>query len=426
MIKKGGLIQNHSILAGIDLGSEKCCCSIGEIDSESGELKLLGIGEKATSGLKKGSIVDRDKVIEDISFAVEEAESLANIKIDRAHVTISGNHIRGINTQGAIAINSGEIPEPKVIHPNDIKKVLDMARAISFPADRSILHVIPQEYIIDTMDGVLNPIGMTGRRLEAQVHLITVSYSSVTNIKDCVEESGIAVEDVIYQGLASALSVISNDERELGVAVVDIGADTSDLVVFNNGGIRHSAVIPIGGNSITQDIAMMLQISSSHAEKIKNKYGSAIASMASAELEFEIPSEGGQLKRTISEHELSRYIEARATEILQYISKELLRADINGPLTYGLVLTEGGAELNHIAKLSKSELKINTRIGTPLHCKNSINMGSQPRYSAALGLLNWNSFNQNERMVLNGHSNSIGGKMKHWLNGISNWTRGFF
>ena len=429
MIKKGTLIQNQSIVAGIDIGSAKCCCSIGKIDHETGNIKLLGIGESSSTGMKKGSIVNRDKVIESIEDAVRDAESMAKIKVDRANVTISGNHIRGLNTQGAIAIHTngnGHIPDAQPIQPKDIHKVLDMARAISFPIDRNILHIIPQEYIIDTMEGVINPIGMTGRRLEARVHLITVAISSLTNIKDCVEESGISVDEIIYQGLASALSVITNDEKEMGVAVVDIGADTSDLVVFHEGGVRHSAVIPIGGNSITQDIAMMLQIGTDEAEKIKNKYGSAIASMASAELEFELQSENGQLKRSISEHELSRYIEARAGEILQYIAKEMSRADIDGPLTYGMVLTGGGAQLNHFAKLSENELNIKTRIGVPVHCGNVIKLGSEPKYAASLGLLNWQEFIHNERILLNGNSGSLGGRMKGWFEGISNWSKEFF
>ena len=429
MIKKGTLIQNQTILAGIDIGSNKCCCSIGKINHETGKIKLLGIGESVSTGMKKGSIVDRDKVIENIEDAVRDAESMAQVKIDRTNVTISGNHIRGLNTQGAIAIHTNghvEMPNAQQIRPKDIHKVLDMARAISFPIDRNILHVIPQEYIIDTMEGVINPIGMTGRRLEARVHLITVAISSLTNIKDCVEESGISVDDIIYQGLASALSVITNDEKEMGVAVIDIGADTSDLVVFHDGGVRHSAVIPIGGNSITHDIAMMLQISTAEAEKIKNKYGSAIASMTSAELEFEIPSENGKLKRSISEHELSRYIEARAREILQYISKEMSRADLDGPLTYGIVLTGGGAQLNHFAKLSENELNIKTRIGIPANCGNVIKLGSEPKYAASLGLLDWQNFIHNERKLLNGNSGSMGERIKGWVEGISNWSKGFF
>ncbi len=429
MIKKGTLIQDQTTLAGIDVGSAKCCCSSGKINNETGKIKLLGIGESKSTGMKKGSIVERGQVIEEIESAVRDAESMAQVKIDRANVTISGNHIRGLNTQGAIAIHTnghGQMPNAQPIQSKDINKVLDMARAISFPIDRNILHVIPQEYIIDTMEGVINPIGMTGRRLEARVHLITVAISSLTNIKDCVEESGISVDEIIYQGLASALSVITNDEKEMGVAVIDIGADTSDLVVFHDGGVRHSAVIPIGGNSITHDIAMMLQISTAEAEKIKNKYGSAIASMTSAELEFEIPSENGKLKRTISEHELSRYIEARAGEILQYIAKEMSRADIEGPLTYGIVLTGGGAQLNHFAKLSENELNIKTRIGIPTNFGNIIKLGTEPKYAASLGLLKWQKFILNERILLNGNSGSFGGKVKGWVEGVLDWTKGFF
>lgn len=429
MIGKRTLMQNNSVIAGIDIGSTKCCCSIGKLDPGTEKITLLGIGESPSTGMKKGSIIDREKVIEEITNAVHEAESMANIKIDHAHVTISGNHIRGLNTQGAIAIHSNgqsQIPNSQSIHQQDVQKVLDMARAISFPVDRNILHVIPQEYVIDTMEGVINPIGMTGRRLEARVHLITVAISSLTNIKDCVEESGISVDDIVYQGLASALSVISNDEKEMGVAVIDIGADTSDLIIFLDGGVRHSAVIPIGGNSITQDIAMMLQISTTEAEDIKNKFGSAIASMSSTELEFELPSQNGSLNRSISEHELSRYIEARASEILQYISRELARADINGSLTYGIVLTGGGAQLNHMAKLSEEILDTKTRIGYPIHFGNSINLGKEPKFSASLGLLNWQDFIFTKGKIPNGEFGGIAGNITKYFEKLLSWFRGFF
>jgi len=428
-MKMGTILQNQGIISGIDIGSFKCCCSIGELNTETGDVKLLGIGQSPSTGIKKGSIVNRDRVIDEIQTAVREAESMSNIKIDRANITISGNHIRGLNTQGAIAIHSdgsSVIPEPQQIQSQDISKVLDMARAISFPIDRNILHIIPQEYIIDTMEGVINPLGMTGRRLEAKVHLITVAISAMTNIKNCVEESGISVDEIVYHGLASALSVISNDEMEMGVAVVDIGADTSDVIVFHESGIRHTAVIPVGGNSITQDIAMMLQISTSESESIKLKYGSAIASMASTELEFDLPYDKGHIKRSISEHELSRYIEARAREILQYIALEISRADLDNPLTYGLVLTGGGAQLNHFAKLSESVLEMKTRIGNPVKCGNSINLGTEPKYAAPLGLLNWKNFNTSNRIILNGHQNTIGGKMMQFIEGLSNWGKGFF
>jgi|ETNmetMinimDraft_13_1059891.scaffolds.fasta_scaffold00008_5 cell division protein FtsA len=391
-MKKLSRTQDKNIQVGIDIGSSKFCCAIAEIDPSNQNVKLLGVGSCPSSGIKKGSIIHRDKIIEEMEKAVTDAEIMADIKVNRSWLTISGEHVRGINTQGAIAIQKpGQTPSAtdQEIRIEDVYKVLELAKAISFPVDRNILHTLPQEYIIDTMNGIKDPVGMSGRRLEGRVHLVTVATSSASNFINCAEELGISVDGLVFQGLASSIATIDKDEKELGVAVVDIGSGTTDIVVYLDGGVRHTGVIPIGSDSITNDIAVMLQVGKKEAEEIKLKYASAKASMASPELEFELPVKNGGISRKISEHELSRYVEARMTEILNLISREISRADIHQKLTYGLVFTGGGAQLSNLAGLAEETLNIRARIGAPKGISGVVDVASTPHYAAAIGLIQW-------------------------------------
>lgn len=391
-MKKLNLTQDKSIRVGIDIGTSKICCAIAARDSDSDRLRLLGIGSAASTGMKRGSIIHRDKVIDEIEQAVSAAETMANLKVEHAWLSLSGEHIRGINTQGAIAIrdgHNGSLAAERVISKEDIRKALEYAKAINFPVDRDILHVLPQEYVIDTMNGIKDPVGMNGRRLEARVHLVTMATSAATNLVNCTEELGIRIDGLIYQGIASALSTLDQDEKELGVAVVDIGAGTTDITVFYDGGVRHTGVIPIGASSITNDIAVMLQIGKEDAESIKTKYASAKASMASADLDFKLPNKDGELTRSVSEHELSRYVEARMVEILQLIKREMNRADLQEALTYGVVLTGGGAQLKNVAGLAEEILDMRVRIGMPRDYGGAVDIASQPLFATVLGLLRW-------------------------------------
>ena len=321
--------QDKYIQTGLDVGSNKICCAITEIDPNTNTVKLLGIGTSPATGIKKGSITHRDQLIDEMDNALQEAQVMANLTVQSLSLGISGDHIRGINTQGAIAIggnNNSSVSAQKEITDSDVRNVLDLAKAISLPIDRDILHVLPQEFVIDTMDSIKDPVGLTGRRLEARVHLITVATTAATNLASCAEELGVSVDAMVYQGLASSIATLAEDEKNLGVVCVDIGATTTDIVIYFDGGIRHTSTISIGGASITNDIAVMLQVGIEEAEKIKKTYGSAKASMSSPELDFELPSNNGELKRKISEHELSRYVEARMVEILQLMGSSSLMA----------------------------------------------------------------------------------------------------
>ena len=418
--------QKHEsfIHSGLDIGSNKICCAITEINPTSDSVKLLGIGTSPATGINKGSITHRDKLIDEMENAFQQAQTMADINIDNISLGISGDHVRGINTQGAIAIggtNGSNVPIQHEITNNDVSNVLELAKAISLPMDRDILHVLPQEYVIDSMDSIQDPVGLTGRRLEARVHLITVSTSAATNLASCAEELGVRVDGIIYQGLASSLSTLENDEKKLGVVCIDIGASTTDIVVYLDGGVRHTSTIGIGAASITNDIAVMLQIGIDEAEKIKKTYGSAKASMSSPDLEFEVPAKNGGLKRNISEHELSRYVEARTAEILQLVMREVAKADIKEKLTYGMVITGGGSELKNLSGLAQETIGMPVRIGKPNNISGEVDIASGPSYASAIGLSQWRRFGTDLNINKPGK-----GFVKDTINNMKNLFNDFF
>ena len=418
--------QKHEsfIHSGLDIGSNKICCAITEINPTSDSVKLLGIGTSPATGINKGSITHRDKLIDEMENAFQQAQTMADINIDNISLGISGDHVRGINTQGAIAIggtNGSNVPIQHEITNNDVSNVLELAKAISLPMDRDILHVLPQEYVIDSMDSIQDPVGLTGRRLEARVHLITVATSAATNLASCAEELGVRVDGIIYQGLASSLSTLENDEKKLGVVCVDIGASTTDIIVYLDGGVRHTSTIGIGAASISNDIAVTLQIGIDEAEKIKKTYGSAKASMSSPDLEFEVPAKNGGLKRNISEHELSRYVEARTAEILQLVMREVAKADIKEKLTYGMVITGGGSELKNLSGLAQETIGMPVRIGKPNNISGEVDIASGPSYASAIGLSQWRRFGTDLNINKPGK-----GFVKDTINNMKNLFNDFF
>jgi len=402
------------IQAGLDVGSDKICCAITEVDPKSNIVKLLGIGTSPATGIKKGSITHRDQLIDEMDDALQEAQTMADLIVEKLSLGISGSHIRGINTQGAIAIgnnNGSNVPIQHEITDTDVHRVLDLAKAVSLPVDRDILHVLPQEYVIDTMDSIKDPVGLTGRRLEARVHLITVATTAATNLVSCAEELGVDVDGIVYQGLASSIATLSDDEKNLGVVCVDIGATTTDIIVYHEGGVRHTATLLIGAASITNDIAVMLQVGIEDAEKIKQTYGSAKASMSSPSLDFELPAQNGQIKRKVSEHELSRYVEARMVEILQLIMREVSRADIKEKLTYGMVLTGGGSELKNLVGLAQETINMPVRVGNPVNLSGAVDVASRPIYASAIGLAQWKTFGEDISLIHN-TGNTLKGAME--------------
>jgi len=418
-IKNG---QDQQIISGLDIGSDTITCVIGQTNDKIKKIKLLGISSVPSSGIKRGSIINRDQLIEHLETSMNEAETMASVKITKSILSITGDHIRSLNTQAAIALNRGN-GNPgtfieRSIEKRDIYQVLDLAQAISLPADRDILHTLPQEYLVDTIDEIKNPIGMSGRRLEGRVHLITAATTAMNNLVNCVEELGVMVEGLVFQPLASGLSVLTEDEKELGVTLVEIGASTTNIVVYHGNSIRHSAVIPIGTSSVTNDIAVMLQIGVKEAEEIKVKYASAKSSMSSEKLEIDLPAKEGQLKRSITEQEVSRYVEARMQEIFQMVIREISRADINEPLTYGIVLTGGGAQLRNIIALAENNLNVKVRIGKPTHIEGIADIAEGPNYTTALGLLLWPFMATDHVQISNNGSSGIKGIIEKIKNSI--------
>jgi len=343
--------------------------------------------------MKKGVITNRDALIETLEDVLSEAELMANIKVTNIILSMTGEHIRSLNTQAAIPLSrtngtSANTPD-RSIDDGDIYQVLDLAQAVSLPVDRDILHTLPQEYLVDTLDEIKNPLGMTGRRLEGRVHLVTAATTAMSNLVNCVEELGITVDGLVFQPLAAALSTLQDDEMELGVTLVEIGSSTTNIAVYHAGSIRHSAVIPIGSASITNDIAVMLQVSISEAEAIKMKYASAKSSMSSSELDIPLDSKEGQLQRSIPEKEVSKYVEARMQEIFQMVIREISRADIKDPLTYGIVVTGGGAELRNIISLAENSMGVKVRKGKPIKIDGAQDIADEPRHCTVMGLLLW-------------------------------------
>ena len=413
-------IRNSTLVAGIDIGSENIYCAIGSFDPESLRIKLLGIGKCAVKeSFNQGAITNRNQLIEQLEIAVNEAEIMADKKINNAFISLTGNHIRCMNTQGAVALNrnttNGAI-ENNSITQKDINRVLELTQGIALPPDRDILHTIPQEFIVDTLEKIDNPIGLSGRRLEGHVHLVTAATSAMKNLVESAEEIGINISGLVFKPLAAAISTLTKDEIKLGVSLIDIGSTTTGVAIFKDGAVRHSAVIPIGSASITNDIAVMLRISIEQAEEIKIQFASAKASLSSSKLDIEIPSNNNDTNvQKISENELSKYVEARMEEIFQLAQNELNRSGINNSLTYGAVLTGGGSQLKNIIPFAKEILRIPIRIGKPtVNIQGNKNFADSPINSTLLGLLLW-PLHSNEQKRLDGTSTSIFEKFKQLI-----------
>ncbi len=416
--------HDHQIIVGLDIGSSNITCAIAQAIPTSKTIKLLGISSVPSAGIKSGIITNRDELIIKLEKVLTDTELMANIKINSAILSITGEHIRSMNTQAAIALNRmngspGGLTE-RTINDNDIFQVLDLAQAISLPVDRDILHTLPQEYLVDTLEEIKNPLGMIGRRLEGRVHLVTAATTAMNNLVRCVEELGISVDGLVFQPLASALSTLEYDEMELGVTLVEIGSQTTNVAVYYNNAVRHTAVIPLGAASITNDIAVMLQLGIKEAEMIKIKYASALSSMSSDKLNIDISS-NNTLKRSISEKEVSRYVEARMQEILQLVIREISRADIKDPLTYGIVMTGGGAELRNILSLAENTLGVTVRVGTPIKIDGAQDIANAPHFATAMGLLLW-PINANDHVRTQKPKNrTLGSFMKKIRNKIEQY-----
>lgn len=409
------MARKQAITVALDIGTQKTSVLVAAMQEEG--VTVLGAGAAPSHGLKRGVVVNIDSTLHSIERAVREAEVMADCEIHSVVVSLSGNHVRGFNSHGMVPIKSREVTG------GDVEHVLDTARAVALPADREVLHVLPQEYIIDDQDGITEPQGMAGVRLEARVHVLTGSTAAVQNVVKCCNRAGLTVSQVVLAPLASATAVLSDEERELGVALIDIGAGTSDLIVYHGGSVRHTAVLGLGGSQLTNDIAAGLRTPFAEAEKIKQRYGSAIAEGVNGEESLDVPSVGGREPRVLSRHILAEIIEPRVEEVLTLVSRELARAGVDGLLSSGVVLTGGTASLDGIARLAERVFDVPVRIGAPAPVNGLSDLVSGPAHATGIGLLKLSS--QGQMDATNGFHGSAGmlSAVKHRM---GDWLREFF
>lgn len=372
------------IIVGLDIGSRKVCTVVGEL-GEDDQIEIIGIGTTPSLGVRKGVIIDLDQAIQSVKESIESAERMAGIRINSAFISIAGSHITSVNSKGVIAI-SEESPE---ITENDIKKVIEAAKAGIVSSEKELIHTLSREFIVDGQSGISDPLGMSGARLECKVHIITGSITAVQNLVKCVEESGLDIEEVIFGSLASSNAILSNAEKELGILLIDIGAGTTEIAIFIEGGLAYSAVLPVGGVQITNDLAVGLRTSIEEAEKIKISYGSAVEKSVSPEKLIEISSINGKEKHNVSEKYLVEIIEPRVSEIFNFVGMEVRKSGCYSMIPGGIVITGGSSLLPGISKVAEQVLNLPSRLGRPHYEGELADMINDPSYSEAIGLLSF-------------------------------------
>jgi cell division protein FtsA len=384
------MTQGGEIVTGLDIGTTKICVIIAELTE--GGIEIIGCGTSPSRGLKKGVVVNIDVTVESIKKAVEAAEAMAGISLNSAFVGIAGSHIKGINSRGVIAV-SGKNQE---VAQADVDRVIEAAKAITLPADRRVIHVIPQEFIIDGQGGVKEPLGMSGHRLEAEIHIVTGAVASAENIIKCATRAGLEVQDIVLQPLASSEATLTADEKELGVVLVDIGGGTSDIAVFVDGSIRHTAVLALGGDHLTHDIAIGLRTPSQSAEAIKCQYGCALASLVGSEEVVEVPSVGGRKPRLLSRQMLCEIMQPRMEEIFNHVALEVRRAGFMHQVAAGVVVTGGSSVMEGVPELAEQLFDLPVRLGVPTGIGGLKEVVSSPMYATGVGLVQYGAAHRDQ------------------------------
>lgn len=404
---------NKDLLVGIDIGTSKVVTLVGEITGEGG-LHVIGFGCHPSQGLKRGVVVNIESTVQSIQRSVEDAELMAGCEIYSAYTGIAGSHIRSINSHGIVAIRDNEISQ------NDVDRVIDAAKAIAIPADQKILHVLPQEFIIDNQDSIREPIGMSGVRLEAKVHIVTGAVTAAQNIVKCMKRCGLVTSDIVLEQFASSQSILTEDEKELGVCMIDIGGGTSDIAIFTDGAIRHTAVIPIAGDQVTNDIAIALRTPTRNAEEIKIKYGCALQDLVDTNQMIDVPTIADKVGRRIPRRALAEVIEARYEELFILVLNELRRSGLEHLISAGIVLTGGASKIAGAQELAERVFKMPIRIGKPYSLSGLSDIVQNPIYATGVGLLMYGlrqRQNQHE-MVMNQPSiTGLWARMKSWFQG---------
>ena len=372
--------QDKNLIVGLDIGTSKVVALVGEI-GEDGTVEVIGLGSHPSRGLKRGVVVNIDSTVQSIQRAVEEAEMMAGCEIKAVSAGITGGHVRSLNSNGIVAIRDGEVTQ------SDKDRVLDAAKAVAIPSDQKILHVLAQEYIIDGQDGIREPIGMSGVRLEARVHIVTGAESAAQNIIKCVRRCGLNDDDLILQQVASSAAVLAGDEKDLGVCLCDIGGGTTDIAVFVHGAIHHSAVIPIAGDQVTNDIAVALRTPTHHAEDLKLRYACAMPQLANVNETIEVPSVGDRAPRRLERQTLAEVVEPRYEELFGLVQAELKRSGFENMIAAGVVLTGGGSRMEGAIELAEEVFNMPVRLGIPQHVTGLVEVVRNPVYATGVGLL---------------------------------------
>jgi cell division protein FtsA len=396
--------SDNKMIVGLDIGTSKVVAIVGAITPE-GHLEIVGIGSHRSSGLKKGVVVNIESTVLSIQRAIEEAELMAGCQIHSVYAGIAGSHIRSLNSHGIVAIRDREV------FPQDLERVIDAAQAVAIPADQKILHILPQEFLIDDQDGVKEPLGMSGVRLEAKVHLVTCAVNAAQNIEKCIRRCGLEVEDIILEQLASSYAVLTDDEKELGVCVVDIGGGTTDIAIFKDGAIRHTGVIPIAGDQVTNDIAMALRTPTPNAEEIKIKYACALAKLTSPDETIKVPSVGDRQPRDLSRQALAEVVEPRYDELFTLVQAELRRSGYEDLIAAGIVLTGGTSKMEGVIELAEEIFHMPVRLGSPQNIRGLSDIVNNPIYSTGVGLLIYAMKQHQERSYSGSNSKESSGSL---------------
>lgn len=401
---------DKNLIVGLDIGTSKVVAIVGEITPDN-NIDIIGIGSHPSRGLKRGVVVNIESTVQSIQRAVEEAELMAGCQIHSVYTGIAGSHITSLNSHGIVAIRDHEITQ------SDVDRVIDAAKAVAIPADQKILHILPQQFVIDNQAGIREPIGMSGVRLEAKVHMVTGAVSAAQNIIKCVRRCGLEVDDIILEQLASSYSVLTEDEKELGVCLVDIGGGTTDIAVFSEGSIQHTTVIPVAGDQVTNDIAVALRTSTQSAEQIKIKHACALTQLVDVDEVIEVPGVGDRPARRLSRITLSEVVEPRYEELFMMIQAELRRSGLLDRLGSGIVITGGSSKMEGVIELAEDIFQMPVRLGVPRFVTGLIDVVSNPIHSTCVGLLLYGHKQQNRQQsnttLVKG--DGVWHKMRRWL-----------
>lgn len=404
--------NEKKLIVALDIGTSKVVAIVGEVSS-NGKIDIIGVGHQKSKGLKKGVVVNIEATVNSIKRAIEEAELMAGCHIHSVYAGIAGSHIKSLNSHGIVAIRDKEVSHP------DIDRVIDAAKAVAISSDQKIIHILPQEFIVDEQEGVKEPIGMSGVRLEAKVHMVTGAVSAAQNIVKCVRRCGLEVDNIILEQLASAQAVLTEDEKELGVCVVDIGGGTTDIAIFSNGAIVHTAVIPIAGDQVTNDIAVALRTPTQNAEDLKIKYACALTQMAEIGDMVNVPGVGDRPMKQLSRKTLAEVVEPRYEELFMLIQAEIARSNYADLIASGIVLTGGSALVPGVVELAEEIFHMPVRLGLPQQINGLTDIVNNPIYATGVGLLQYGCqqemMNKEHSFVDTGNLRSVWDKMRSWF-----------